>query len=121
MNLLDHQDNSRTRLVDKAKNRAIVSYSELFIPYGLNMSDPSHRIAATEVLCAIGKAEYQAGRPLLTAVVISKESGQPGEGLYTLARELEIINGKISDDKKMLFFTQTLSAVYEHWAPKAKE
>lgn len=102
-NLLKNHDAIRQKLVDIARDKKIDCYSNFFAPYGLDMNDPSHRVAASECLDRIGLEERQAGRPMLTSLLVFKnDMSNPGEGFYRLAEKL----GYAVRDKMEFFTTQ---------------
>lgn len=54
----------------------------------LDMSNPYHRNLLGEILGGISVCEHSNGRPLLSSVVVLKESLMPSAGFYKLAEEL---------------------------------
>lgn len=65
-----------------------------------------------ELLREICKNEYCQGRPLLSAVVVRKNSGMPGNGFFREARCLGVYCG--DDDKA--FWQGELHKVHEYWS-----
>lgn len=63
------------------------------------------------ILAAINRAEDAAGRPMLSAVVVSA-TGLPGSGFFASARELGLHAG--SDDHAV--WTRELRRVQDYWA-----
>ena len=48
----------------------------------------------------ISEDEHNAGRPMLSALVVEKDTGMPSSGFYDLARELGLLTGTTKSDKK---------------------
>jgi len=65
----------------------------------------------TEMLGQIAIAEDRAGRGMLTAVVVRKDSGRPGDGFFELARKL----GRDTTDRER-FWIEELNRVYAYWS-----
>jgi hypothetical protein len=70
-----------------------------------------------EILDEISTIEHQKGNPLLSVVVVQRETGRPGKGFYKLARRLGLFNGK-TDLHEMEFFISTVKDAYRHWKRK---
>jgi len=99
------------RLKEVAKSRRTITYSELAPLARLNMSNAPDRTEIARILDEISNYEYDHGRPLLSAVVIRKDTNLPGSGFFTLARELGLLTG----DDKDGFYRDELNRVYEIW------
>lgn len=74
-------------LQKRASERQTITYSELSrettsIPLG------PHDFAMSWMLGEVSEEEHEAGRPLLSALVVYKETGFPGPGFYDLAIRL---------------------------------
>jgi len=114
--LLNNLDAIRQKLVEIARNKSLDYYSNFFSPYDLDMSNPSHRLAASECLDMIGEEEHTAGRPMLTSLLVFKnDPSNPGEGFYRLAEKLGYAVGD-----KMKFFTTQVSATYDYHSRETK-
>ena len=97
----EHRD-LRQRLIQVARRKATVTYSEL---------SPSAPRAIGRKLDQIGSVELADGRPLLTAVVVTKETGKSGTGFFALAREW----GRFDGNNWNAFWQQELQAVWDYW------
>lgn len=107
----------RQRMIDVARDKTTISYSELFGEYGFDHNDSVHRVIAGDVLCKIGAEEHAAGRPLLSVVVCQKEEKKPGDGFFALASDLGCpINRESSEEDKDSFFICTLNEAHSYWA-----
>ncbi len=73
-------------LVETARRRATITYQQLterLTVAQLAPNDPS----LAPLLREISEAEDAAGRGLLTAVVVRRDTGRPGRGFYALASQ----------------------------------
>jgi len=99
------------RLQGIARAGRTISYHEIAPLAGLDMGNPAHRNEIAEILYEISTHEHREGRPLLSAVVIREDENLPGQGFFTMARELGLYTG--TDD--VAFFAQELTRVFAAW------
>ena len=99
------------RLVRVAQARQTKSYRAVAAEAGLDLDRPADRAALQAVLRAISSTEHQAGRPLLSAVVVLGGRGQPGRGFFALAHNL----GLHHDADDAAFFARELARVHAAW------
>jgi hypothetical protein len=92
----------------------VVTYREVSDLVGLDPRDPAQRTELSQMLRAVSLHEHQQGRPLLSAVVVSQDTGIPGSGFFTLLRSLGVYG---SDEHSL--FRQELQRVHDHWANAA--
>jgi hypothetical protein len=98
-----------------ARDQAFTYYQQVADELKLDMSNPAHRNELAHLSGRVSEAEHEAGRPMLSAVVVlAGDSPIPGEGFFTLARALGKFAGT-TDDEKMAFHLQELARVYEAW------
>ncbi len=106
------KDEIRHVLIQKAKQRAMIPYSELVglvEPVTFNAYDP--RLFA--ILGQISIEEHEQGRPLLSVLVVHKTGDmQPGEGFFELAESL----GRDVRDVLKAWIAE-LQKVYQYWNP----
>ena len=119
-NIMLYQEEIRKKLIERAKQEKTFWYSDLFSPYGLDMSIHSHNNAAAELLGRISEEEHSRGCPLLSVVVVQKsgeDAGHPGGGFFELAKSLDLFGGgkKASKTAKDGFFIKTIKKVYKYW------
>jgi hypothetical protein len=100
------------RLQEIARRGGTTYYSELAPLLGIDTSDPYFGVRIGRLLDGVNYAEHAAGRPLLSAVVIAKESGMPGEGFFTFARNLRLYTGR--DD--LAYWVEELRRVHAYWS-----
>jgi hypothetical protein len=101
------------RLIEAAKARELIAYSELEALLGLDMDMPNDRKRIGELLGAVARHEVAAGRPMLSSVVWHKDMTGPGRGFFNLGVELGRVRG--GEDERA-FAKRELNATYEAWA-----
>lgn len=94
-----------------AREQRTTTYGDIAPLAQLDMENPYHRTEIARLLGEISTHEHELGRPLLSAVVIGKDTNIPGQGFFTLAREL----GRYSGDDDVAFFARELSRVFGAW------
>ena len=95
-------DDLRQRLIQTARRKVTVTYSEL---------SPEAPRAIWPMLDQVNRYEVAEGRPMLTAVVVTKEARKPGIGFFTQARTLGRFDGNNWDD----FWQRELQEVWDYW------
>ena len=102
------------KLAELAGQRETINYKELSDwikdETGELISYRSSQMDA--LLCDISKAENQAGRGMLSALVVRSKQKTPGPGFYALATEIGKDTGT-TDEEKEAFWKQELNKVYE--------
>ena len=78
------------KLKSIARAQSTITYSEIAPLDSLDMSNPADRNEIARILGEISSYEYQQGRPMLSVVVILQEQNIPGQGFFTLAKELGV-------------------------------
>ena len=99
----------RERLIEVAKHKGTISYSDVARIADLHVRDPT----LFRILDDISTHEHKAGRPLLTAVVIRQDKRMPGDGFFKLARRLGL-HRVGADDKE--YWQRQRDRVYAAWA-----
>ncbi|MEO8607420.1 MAG: hypothetical protein ABI690_06040 [Chloroflexota bacterium] len=103
------QTEIRELIIETAQAKQLITYSELTgMLQTAYMHYHSHIL--TRMLIEIGSAERAAGRPLLPALVISKQSGRPGSGYFSLAP------GETEASDVILEWEQEVQRVYHYWS-----
>jgi hypothetical protein len=103
----------RKACIKAAKSRSVLTYSALAPLLGLDMYMPADRAKIGELLDELARAEHEAGRPLLSAVVVGANGGMPGHGFFKLARSFGLMGPK---DVKKAFCWEELQRLYAYWA-----
>ena len=107
----------RITLEDTAANEGLVTYSELARSLGLELDDGAQRRFLAVLLGELSRAEVQAGRPMLSSLVVQYEGGTPGSGFLELGRELGLVEP--GEDADIFAFRQ-MRATWRHWKDEAK-
>jgi hypothetical protein len=100
----------RVILIEKAKKRANIPYSDLVgMVKSVNFSPFDQRLFA--ILGQISVTENEQGRPLLSVLVVHKTGDmQPGEGFFELARAL----GRDTSDVLKAWIVE-VQKVHQYW------
>lgn len=92
-----------------------LSYADIAPMAGLDMSRVDHRNRIAAMLDEISSAEHEAGRPLLSAIVVhggvSDDAGLPGGGFFTMARRL----GVFKSGDRSVFHAEEMARVFNAW------
>jgi hypothetical protein len=102
------------RLIEVARNGDLITYGEIAPLANLNMEDPDDRNKIAHILGEISTHEHGEGRPMLSAIVVLAGIGYPGEGFFSLARELGLHHGR-KEFEDLDFFVQEVKRVYAYW------
>jgi len=96
--------------ISVAEHRGTISYEDAGEPIDVIPVNMNHWSAA------ISKEVTEQGYPMLSAVIVNKNDGTPGDGFYTLAHDLCDRNPdpeQMSDEEKLDFWRDQLQQVYE--------
>jgi len=100
----------RLILVDAAKKRKMIPYSDLVAQLSLPLAAHDKRFFS--LLGEVSGDEHSEGRPLLSVLVVHKSGDmEPGPGFFELANELGC---NTSDPMK--FWVTEFKRVFEFWA-----
>ena len=83
------------RILNVAIRGEVTNYSDIAPLAGLNMDWPPDRVAMGNILDHISEAEHREGRPLLSAVVVRRDTDMPGDGFFDLAQHLRLHEGGV--------------------------
>ena len=100
------------RIQEAARRGTITHYGDIAPLAGLDMNLPEDRYEIGAILDEINRHEFALDHPMLSAVVVHKDSLIPGQGFFTLARELGLLVGNDRDR----FYIQELRRVHDYWA-----
>ena len=105
------------KLVELADQREVITYKNLsdWIETGTGIRIQFSSSQMYAMLDAISRAENQAGRGMLSALVIRAKQKTPGPGFYELAAELGKDIGATEEEKKK-FWEKELNNVYDSHA-----
>lgn len=100
----------RQVLIERAKVRGTIPYSELVSKITIELSPESYALAT--MLGEISSEEDATGRGMLTVIVVHKYGDmQPGPGFFELANEL----GRDTSDI-LKCWVEELNKVHSHWS-----
>lgn len=103
----------RQKLIEVARDAEVITYNEIREIAGVGQFDiPASRKQIGDVLEEICEYEHENGRPMLSAVVVSKGTGFPGGGFFDLAKRLGLM-GRM--ETQVTFFSKELKKVHDYW------
>jgi len=109
---MEHQA-VRERLIQAARVGEFVHYGELAKMLGIDMDNPHFGAQVGRVLGQISEDEVAAGRPMLSAIVVSKDDMLPGKGFYKLGQELHLVQ---PGEDEIGFAIRQIRRVHEYWS-----
>ena len=103
------------KLIQVARNRQTIPYGEIAKIMGI-LTSGSHMARETgQILGEISEFEQLHNRPLLSAVAVRADKKLPGEGFFTLAREL----GELEENMdEWTFWKREIKMAYDTWGEK---
>lgn len=104
------------RLVEMARAGALINYQKVGDLIGLDMGNPDHRNRIADVLDEINHEEHAACKPMISAVVVHKDSDLPGNGFFECGRALGHFTGPDDEMSRLAFFCAELKRVYAYWS-----
>ena len=110
-------ENITQRLREVSRDLSITYYSDVAPMAGLDMGLPNDRHQIGMILDEINREEMQMNRPMLSAVVVQKDTLRPGRGFFNLAQSL----GLMADGDEERFYSQELRRVHDYWATNSKD
>jgi hypothetical protein len=105
----------RAMLIDAARERRAVSYSEALAGLGLRFSRPKMR-AYCRTLDAIDEAATAAGEPGLAVLVVRESDRLPGQGWWTGAAETYGYKGAWTGPEAAGLIARLQAEVFDYWA-----
>lgn len=100
------------RLVQAARAKELVHYGELAKMLGIDMDDPYFGARVGKVLGRISEDEIAAGRPMISAIVVSKDTMLPGHGFFNLGQQMRQVD---PGEDEIGFAVRQIRLVHEHW------
>lgn len=103
-------------LIETARRGDLVSYSELGARIGL----PINEWFQTKIATIVGTCscyEHDKGRPLLSSIVVNKETRTPGEGYWDLPGipRLRKVAARHLDESRQELWVNEVRKVFEYW------
>jgi len=102
-------------LVMAAHARSMLAYTGVARLAGLAERGNPMATQVGRLVGEISEDEVTLGRPMLSALVVEKDTGQPGEGFFKLARDLGVFNGNGKNEKRK-FLSREKAKLYSVWA-----
>jgi len=100
------------KLIEVAKKGTVIYESDLAKVAAMNMSLPHERRELDRQLDEINSYEREQGHPVLSAVVIQKESHMPNIGFFEFCKDIGLLKNEDEDE----FYIKELRKVYIYWA-----
>ena len=104
------------RLVKAARAGEFVHYGELAKMLGIDMDNPHFGAQVGKVLGQISEDEVAAGRPMISAIVVSRDTMLPGSGFFKLGQELHRTD---PGEDEIAFAIRQIKRVHEYWSREA--
>lgn len=104
----------RAMLVDAARERRAVSYSEALAALGLRFSRPKMR-AYCRTLDAIDQAAAAAGEPGLAVLVVRESDRLPGQGWWTGVSEAYGYQGEWTGPEAAALVARLQAEAFAYW------
>ena len=105
------------RLVKAARAGEFVYYGELAKMLGIDMENPHFGAQVGKVLDRINEDEAAAGRPMISAIVVSKDTMLPGTGFFKLGQELR---QTLPGEDEIGFALRHIKRVQDYWGRAAE-
>jgi hypothetical protein len=107
------KDEARDAMIECARRRAMITYSDLTVSITAIAFKPDD-VELAKLLGEISTEENEAGRGMLTVLVVHKQGDmQPGGGFYSLAERL----GRDTTDR-VRFWVDELHRVHGYWSTR---
>lgn len=108
---MDEQQIVTDHLREVAKAGGLEHYAEVGALIDLELAGPGAVAKLADLLGEICKEEHRSGRPMLSAIVVSKAAGMPGEGFFGLAKSLGLFDGA----DHLAFWAKEVERVHGYW------
>ena len=99
------------KLKEVAKKGGHVYYEDVAPLVHLNLNEIKDRNELSNMLGLISEHEHNKGMPMLSAVVVKKDTKLPGSGFFELAHQLGLFKGV---DKEKFFYSE-IKKVWNAW------
>jgi hypothetical protein len=101
------------RLVQAARAGGFVHYGELAKMLGIDMDNPHFGAQVGKILGRISEDEIAAGRPMISAIVVSRDTMLPGSGFFKLGQELHLTE---PGEDEIGFAIRQIKRVHQYWS-----
>ncbi len=101
-------------LIAAAHNRSLCTYTGIAYLTGLPTIGAAVGKQVGHLVGEISEDEHNAGRPMLSALVVEKGTGMPSSGFYDLAQNLGLLRGTTKTAKKV-FLRNQQTKLFAFW------
>lgn len=101
-------------LIGVAHSRGMLTYEGIAHLTGLPERGNTMAKLVGHLVGEISEDEVKHGRPMLSALAVQKNTGEPGDGFFILAAKLKQFKGKSEAEKKS-FLAKEKRKLYEIW------
>ena len=107
------RDGLMASITEVARNKSLIAYSDLIRDVPEIEGPQSHALA--EMLGEIGQRCHSEGLPLLSALVVNKDTGMPGPGFFEAAVRLKLLTSSNARARDEFWLRQVKSCYQHHW------
>jgi hypothetical protein len=117
MEITEFQKNLRRDMIAVAKSpRGVIFYSDLGRHHGIEGDDEYNFNKLANEIGTVSEYEHEHGRPLLSVVVVRKDTVEPGLGFFKLAKALGIMKFTWkSETNRLKFYAEEHRRVTQYW------
>jgi hypothetical protein len=103
---------ARDIMIQQARLRQTITYAELCAMLQTARIH-YHSTVMVRLLDEVGQTEYEAGRPVLPAVVVTRQTGIPGAGYFRIAGA---VPNELTPSDAKTTWAADLQAVFDYWS-----
>jgi len=104
------------QIIEVAQRRGLITYGQVAPIVNLDMGIDANREEMSRMLAEIATVEQEAGRPMLTAIVVHQGGdNNPGEGFFAIAAQFGRFAGGHNQLQRLEFWVREVAAVHDHW------
>jgi hypothetical protein len=108
----------RDRLVVAARDRQLIVYLDLAKLMGIDTDNPHFAAQVGKVLDRLNQDEVANGRPMLSAIVVSKDTMLPGRGFFNLGEQLRLT---VPGEDEVAFAVRQIQLVHDYWSAQTED
>ena len=101
------------RLVRAARAGELVYYGDLAKLLGIDMDNPHFAVQVGRILGRISEDEVSERRPMLSAIVVSRDTMLPGKGFFNLGQQLRQTQ---PGEDETAFAVRQIKRVHQYWS-----
>ena len=117
--LNDDEQTLRSYLRDRARLKLLAPYQDAGAQVGLSMANPDHRRTLGQLLGRINQYEVDAGRPLLSAIVVyTGAEDLVGSGFFDYAESIGRLSPTANRDEQQEFHAAEVTKVHDLWSDR---